>query len=254
MSNAETIFIGIDLAWQTDKNNSGIAVARGDARGAVLVDHSEGIQSVEGVVEYVLSRATAHTVIAIDAPLILVNETGQRPCETDVSKRFGKYHAAANTTNLKRYPDAGSVRLASRLQEAGFQQVANPAPAKRRSGRWMFEVYPHPAQVTLFGLPRIIKYKKGAVAGRRAELDRLRKYLRDGLSGANPPLDASEPELLRGDISGMKGKFLKQYEDLLDACFCAYLALFLWHWGAERNEVFGDLDSGYIIVPTTTAV
>jgi len=37
---------------------------------------------------------------------------------------------------------------------------------------------------------------------------------------------------------------------VLDAYFCAYLALFYWRWGGERNEMIGDLQSGYIINPT----
>ena len=40
-------------------------------------------------------------------------------------------------------------------------------------GRWVAEVYPHPAMVRMFGLPRIIKYKKGSVAERRKEFSKI---------------------------------------------------------------------------------
>lgn len=254
MSDTKTTFIGIDLAWQSAKNHSAIAVARGGAGGAVLVDHSEGITSTAGVADYVLSHATANTVVAIDAPLVIANERGQRPAEQAISTRFSSRHAGAYSTSLRLYPNAGSVQLARLLDQKGFVQVADPGQAKYRPGCWFFEVYPHPAQVVLFNLARIIKYKKGRVANRRTELARLRDYLLNVLSTAAPSLTPGErgAELLRRDVDASKGRSLKQYEDLLDSYFCAYLALFLWHWGAERNEVFGNLETGYIIVPSVS--
>jgi predicted RNase H-like nuclease len=55
---------------------------------------------------------------------------------------------------------------------------------------------------------------------------------------------------LQKNVEELKGKSLKQYEDILDAFLCAYLALFYWRWGEEKNEMIGDLKSGYIINPT----
>jgi predicted RNase H-like nuclease len=248
----ETTFIGVDLAWQSAKNHTGVAVARGDVQGATLVAYSDGLSSLEAVLEYVLAHTTSNTVVAIDAPLVLHNPTGQRPCERRISQRFGARHAGAHTSNLGLYPNAGSVRLAEWLQEAGFSHDVCPARDRERSGRWLFEVYPHPAQVTLFDLPRILKYKKGRVAERRAGLRQLQCYLREALAGAVPPLRTagSEP-LLDQDVEALRGQALKHYEDLLDAYFCAYLALFYWRWGGERNEMIGDMQSGYIINPTT---
>ena len=52
----------------------------------------------------------------------------------------------------------------------------------------------------------------------------------------------------------LRGRSLKSYEDALDAVFCAYLAFHYWRWGAERNEMIGDLESGYIVVPTRPAL
>jgi predicted RNase H-like nuclease len=220
----------------------------------VLVDHSEWITSTAGVADYVLSHATRNTVVAIDAPIVIVNERGQRSCEQAISKRFSSRHAGAYSTSLRLYPDAGSVQIARALEQKGFVQVAEPGQAKHRPGCWFFEVYPHPAQVVLFNLARIIKYKKGRVANRRIELARLRDYLLNVLSTAAPPLTPGErgAELLRRDIDALKGQSLKHHEDLLDSYFCVYLALFLWHWGAEGNEVLGDLETGYIIVPSVS--
>ncbi len=51
------------------------------------------------------------------------------------------------------------------------------------------------------------------------------------------------------DLNELVGQRLKNYEDWLDALFCAYLAYYFWHWRWERNELFGDIESGYILNP-----
>jgi lipid A ethanolaminephosphotransferase len=52
-----------------------------------------------------------------------------------------------------------------RLQRAGFS-VTTDWPATQRA---LIEVFPHPATVRWFGLPRTIKYKRGPGAARRRE-------------------------------------------------------------------------------------
>ena len=56
-------------------------------------------------------------------------------------------------------------------------------------------------------------------------------------------------KLLSTDLSELAGHALKNYEDSIDAVFCAYLAFYFWYWGGERNELFGDARSGYILHP-----
>ncbi|MGO8790361.1 MAG: hypothetical protein ACLQVL_23675 [Terriglobia bacterium] len=53
-------------------------------------------------------------------------------------------------------------------------------------------------------------------------------------------------------LDSLKGCSLKHYEDKLDAVFCAYLAAYFWAWGYERNEMIGNLETGYIINPRRT--
>ena len=33
------------------------------------------------------------------------------------------------------------------------------------------------------------------------------------------------------------------------AVFCAYLAYYFWYWRMQRNEIFGNVDDGYILNP-----
>jgi predicted RNase H-like nuclease len=244
-------FIGIDLAWKSQRNATGAALLRGDCSGARLQVLST-LYSEASVADFVTSHATKNTIAAIDAPLIIVNETGQRQCETEVGKRYGSRDASCHTSNLTLYRDAASVALTDKLLAAGF---AHADRRKLPAGRVMAEVYPHAAMVALWDLPRTLKYKKGSVVEKRAGLKVLRSHLA-GLKSAEPPLLASGvlKEELTVEINDLSGQALKSYEDRLDALFCAYLAYYFWYWGWDRNELFGDLQSGYIMNPKLRSI
>lgn len=250
--NALTTFIGVDLAWKSDKNHSGVIVMRGTLEGAEIIASSNGLATLSGVLEFVITHSTENTVVAIDAPLIITNQTGQRPCETLIGRRFGARDASAHTSNLKLYPNAGSVIFESMLRANGFSHQPCPSMDKQKPGKWCFEVYPHPAQIVLFNLNRIIKYKKGTIAQKKAGLEIFRGYIKRQLISGISPLRDTEvlSDLLAVDLERLSSKTLKQYEDILDATFCAYLAYFYWCWGGEKNEMIGDLQSGYIVNPT----
>lgn len=240
-------FIGVDLAWQSNKNHSGGAVLRGDQLGLTLHALSSGLKSLGDVEEFIRIHTGVDTVVAVDAPLIIENENGQRPCETEVSRRFGAAHAGAHTSNLRLYPNPLSVRLARDLESQGFAHC--PEPYKRRThGKWFFEVYPHPAHVVLFERTRIIKYKKGRVATRRNGLAEFRQSLE---TLKTPPLNenAELRDFVNTSLENLRGQALKQYEDILDAIFCAYLAAYFWVWGHTRCEMIGCRETGYIINP-----
>jgi predicted RNase H-like nuclease len=56
-------------------------------------------------------------------------------------------------------------------------------------------------------------------------------------------------KICSSDISKMKGKGLKNHEDLLDAIICAYTAYYYWYWGNRKCKIFGDKENGYIVTP-----
>ena len=244
-------FVGIDLAWQSDKNPSGIVVAEGAAVMDVLAV-SGPLTGMEEVLSYIDDWLADDIVVAIDAPLIVANPTGQRPCEGEISRRFGRFHASAHTSNLNLYPDPSSVRLAGALEERGFTMAVTPQEARHREGRWFFEVYPHPAHVVLFDLDQIVKYKKGRVDSRREGQMEFGGLLTKLLPRGEPKLNLGNEvnRLLQEDPWTLRGSRLKQREDALDALLCSYLAAHYWYWGEERNEMIGDLDTGNIVVPT----
>jgi len=166
MEKCMPVFIGIDLAWQSNKNHSGGTVLHGDQSGVEIQTVSSGLTTQSDVETFIRRHALGDSVIAIDAPLIITNAYGQRACETEIGRRFGAAHASAHSSNQTLYPNAVSVLLAKTLEGHGFQHC--PQPHKRHlSGKWFFEVYPHPAHVVLFRRSRIIKYKKGRVTSRK---------------------------------------------------------------------------------------
>lgn len=240
-------FIGIDLAWRSERNNTGVAVLRGDRGGAELIRVSDSIRAISDVRGFVVSHAGALTFIAIDAPLIIENAVGQRPCETAVGREYGSREASCHTSNLRLYPDAAGVALARELVQSGY--VHGPS-ADAASKKVILEVYPHAGLVALFDLPKSLKYKKGTLAQKRSGLRILAEHLSQ-LAQATPVLLKTPylTDLLTRDLESLNGGDLKAHEDRMDAVFCAYLAYYFWCWGPVRNRVFGDLDTGYIANP-----
>jgi predicted RNase H-like nuclease len=243
-------FIGLDMAWRIDGNHSGIAVMEGDAHQVCLAAISRDVTSMAGVVDFVTAHSLTDSVVAIDASLIVNNATGQRPCEKLISTRFGKYDAACHTSNLGRPHATTGMQLVGELEKSGFAHNFDLTKAKQRPGKWVFEVYPHPAMVRLFRLDRTIKYKKRTPSKKRAGLAILRHHLKGLANGSRGLVDSPTlTEVLDRDPAGLVGKALKRYEDTLDAIFCAYLAWHCWRWGEEQNEMFGTMAEGYIVVP-----
>ena len=84
---------------------------------------AEPLRNNEAVLALIRRYVTTHVVVAVDAPLVISNMTGQRTCETAVGRRYGSRDASCHTSNLTLYPNAASVRLAIELQQDGFSQA-----------------------------------------------------------------------------------------------------------------------------------
>lgn len=89
---------------------------------------------------------------------------------------------------------------------------------------------------------------------KREGLRMLALHMRQ-LCNAAPTLRANHAlkELLTRDCEPLRGARLKMHEDALDDVFCAYLAHYFWFWALKRNEVFGNVEQGYILNPTLLA-
>lgn len=145
-------YLGVDLAWG-EKKRTGLAVLGSD--GALL--SSTAVRTDDEIAAFVEEHASGPVVTAIDAPLVVPNETGQRDCERLLNAEFGRYRAGAHPSNRSRawfVPEPRGARLARRL---GWEIDPSMRPDGERSVA--IEVYPHPAMVSLFDLPTVIPYK-----------------------------------------------------------------------------------------------
>jgi pyridoxamine 5'-phosphate oxidase len=232
-------FLGIDFGWEGKP--SGLAALEWNG-GSLHLLRLDLLTAVEEILEWVDRQAGADTVIGIDAPIVIPNETGMRDADKLAHSFFGKYHAGAYPASRARRYWRRTTGLSDELARRGFAHGDLMKP--RSGGRYQIEVHPHAATVQLYGLDRIIKYKRGTVAARRAELSRLRTLILEELPKLTPRLAVADlPEVPEN------GAEMKALEDRMDAITSAYVAAHWWYWGRERNDVLGDSERGYIIAP-----
>ena len=252
----QTRFIGLGLAW-SPRNNSAAAALEAENGHAHWTTYRERLGDDEEVVAFVKGAAgDGPALVAIDAPLVVPNEEGPRPVDREITHLFGRYEAGcypANRQLLGGCPRGEKIIAA--LKEYEFSQ--NPDIQQYSKTRSVFEVYPHPATISLFHLDKTLKYKARphrSLDSRRPELARLRKLLQ-GLGSEEPAMPSLDSILKRTvDSDSLVGSALKHYEDLPDSALCAYIAYYAWYWGPAGPagyEVYGDTTDGYILVPMT---
>ena len=233
-------FLGIDFGWTSQP--SGVARLR-LSNECLHLEELSRLPEPQQVTDWVAAgTGTGDAMVAIDAPTVIANATGMRKADRAMHRHFGKQHAGCYPANLAS-PFAGrTMALAASLADLGFEH-ADRIEAQR-PGRYQIEVYPHAAMLHLFQLPRILKYKKGRLAERRAGLARYRELLLEWLPRHEPALCLSAlPEIPEG------GAALKALEDQLDALLCAYTGAWWWYWGSARTMVAGNAHEGFIVVP-----
>lgn len=236
-------FVGIDLGWRSGASGLCCLKWKEGQLSLLNLDRKAAIVDVLNWVDtWVLPEEPA--IIAVDAPTLIPNATGMRLPDRLTHKHFGRYHAGCYPANLGLPFAQRTVEFGLELESRGFAHA--PIITPQHSDRYQIEVFPHPAIVHLFGLDRILKYKKGRLSERQSELLRLRQYVVDILPTLQPPLHLSDTLLPKIPSNGAA---LKAVEDQLDSLICAYVGAHWWYWGQERNLVLGERTTGYIIVP-----
>jgi predicted RNase H-like nuclease len=231
----------VDLAWQSEKNPSAIAYGTLQDCELEVTTVNPAVFGIDSVL-YNLTAVGSLRGIAIDAPLIIKNVSGQRACETGIGRQYGSRHASCHTSNTKLYPSARSVYLSEKLSESGFQHLVG--------SKWQMECYPHPAIIEMFNLPERLRYKKGTVAAKKAGQQELARLLKSLSTSEILKLVVSDDVahvLDENHISSLAGQRLKSNEDALDAIVCLYIAG-LYSMEVD-GELFGDDKAGYIWVP-----
>jgi len=210
-SKKESLYIGIDLAWG-EKNPSGLCIAKKQKNKLKIVE-AKLIYSIDEIIYEILKHKDHKLYVGVDAPLVVPNESGNREIEKEFNKDFAKYKISmlpANKKLLTKYsPTIRSVVLFDKLSELGFKRDYS-------SDKVIYEVYTHSTIAMLWNDHKILPYKRKK--GRntvfiKEQLEIYKKYLTK---------EFYSHELLKQDLSDLKGKKLKDYEDMLDALTCAY--------------------------------
>ena len=236
-------FVGVDLAWG-QRSPTGVAVL--NRRG--MLCHIGVAGDDADLLAQLGPYVGGACVVAIDAPLVVTNPSGNRPCEAALNRDYRRFDAGAHPANtgLAWFADGGrGARLCSEL---GLD-LDPRSSAPRRA----MEVYPHAASVALFGLEKTLKYKQKA--GRdfpqlQSELLRLMGFI-ESLSTAKPALelpDGSWSELKQSVRNATRKAQLRRAEDPVDAVLCAYIARFASNRPADVT-IYGDVESGCIVTP-----
>lgn len=232
-------FLGIDFGWEGKP--SGLAALEWRDGSLHLID-LQLEADLDVILSWVEQWASGDTVVGVDAPLVIPNASGMRDADKLAHAKFGKYHAGAYPASRDRNYWQRTTGLSEALAGRGF--VHGDRMPARAAGRYQIEVHPHAANVQLHGLDRIIKYKRGTLAERRAGLGELRSLMLEGLPQFTPRLVLADlPEIPKRDAD------VKALEDRLDGIMSAYIAAHWWYWGPSGNEVLGDSERGYMVVP-----
>ena len=244
--------IGIDLAWG-EGNGSGCVELVWE-RGELSLSRLDLLYSMDEIVEWIAPER-GDWVVAVDAPLVVLNETGRRAADEEASRLYRRFEAGAYPANRKvltKYARGGEHRgeqLLRALQSGGARLAESPADAV--ADRLAFETYPHIVMVELFGLERTIKYKKGADADKRRGQHQLCAAIREHLCGASASprlrIDDLLEEMLDDPEPPLTGVRLKSHEDVLDGLVCAYTAA--WVDAGRPIQGLGEVGAGVMITP-----
>ena len=248
--------VGVDLAW-SPRNSTGLAIAERVRGRWILREAITGLRSNEDILTYIEAGVgDAPAILAIDAPLVVPNERKGRDGDRLITRLFGRFEAGvypATRFYLGRYGGSRVWDLVEDLKRAGFRHDCRLEP--RRPTRLFFETYPHAAAVALFGLPKTLKYKarEGRTYETRWRAFRELESLLGSLSRFSPAM-AGADEAFEPDVRCLRGRRLKEYDDLLDGILCAYIAAYYWTWGTRKCAIVGSLEGGYIVTPMTPAI
>lgn len=239
-------FVGVDFGWSSGA--SGLCCLAWQDNWLEILDLTT-ILEINDILTWIDSWVdkTSPGLVAVDAPTIINNPTGMRLADKLTHKYFGRYHAGCYPANLNLKFAKRTVGLGKSLTAMNFQHAPTIKP--KQLGRYQIEVFPHPATINLFGLEKILKYKKGRLGDRQQELIKLRNYIIKVLPSLKPALSKKSLAAIPTLDRQLTGKELKAIEDMLDSLICAYVAAHWWYWGEAKNLVLGDFDHGYIVIP-----
>ncbi len=217
-----------------------------DDDGACRVVAVSSLRAHEDILSWLArNRSRAGSIVAVNAPIIVENSVGRRAADTLLQDHFGKYSVSeyhVNTTNASHPRTIG--RALMRMQ-------FDPDPTIDADR--VVETANQATQIMLFESERPVRLKTGPVGARKDAVARFREILWEKLSEATPYLVETPAlrNLLEADLPSSNGSRVGELEERLEAVLCAYTACYLGYRGPESCAMLGDLNEGYVLLPTT---
>ena len=115
------------------------------------------VRSDDEIADALAAYVEGDCLVAIDAPLVVKNATGNRPAEAALNRDFARFDAGAHPSNTGKAEFRDGTRGGRLCARLGLD--LNPRSGRARRA---IEVYPHPATIALFRLGRTLKYKQKA--------------------------------------------------------------------------------------------
>lgn len=249
--------LGIDAAW-TDKEPSGVALLSIDEGNYIKAiklarsyeefccdsinwnkDVNGSLPQYDKLLEFCNNNQLPVDLFALDIPISPVKITGRRESDSQISKKYGGYGAATHSPNEIR-PGYISEIIFSQLKELGYEWNGGRSKS-------FIEVYPHTGIIELFHYNYRLPYKvqkRSKYWPNSSSEQRLRNIilnlneLRQNLVKYIPNLAEKLHEL--SPYKTYSVKYLKGYEDLLDAIVCSLTGCF---YLMNKAKGYGDRGS-----------
>ncbi len=216
-----------------------------DEDGTLTLKSTVSLRAHEDILAWVArSRGRNGCILAVNAPLVVENSGGQRSCDLALHEHFAANQLDEYHVNIANASHPRTISGA--LQRMGFD--LDPTA----EGDRIVETFNQPTQVLLFDLERPIKLKSGPVGTRKDAVARFRELMVEKLDDAVPALNPSDAlqALVEADLPSSNGSRVGELEEQLEAVLCAYTAAFLDVRGPESCAFFGDMNDGYVLLPT----
>lgn len=179
-------------------------------------------------------------IIALDIPLSSKMIIERRPCDGDVLKYYGGKGAAVHSPTAER-PGKIALDIYEQLTNLGYKWNGNA-----KTDKAFIEVYPHASIIELLKLDYRLPYKvqkankywHDVSAQQRnyniiSNLNKLKESISENFENIDDIMPILNPE------TTYTTKFLKGYEDTLDALICAITGLF---YAKDKIKAFGNTD------------
>src|SRR5690349_16203246 len=121
-----TTFIGVDLGWYGKP--SGLASIRLEGSDLRL-GSIDRLEEVDEILDWIQSEAGAGSAVAaVDAPLVIRNQSSIRPAERELNRDFRRFHAGCHAANLGRPFAENVLAFSQALEKLGFAHGASMRP------------------------------------------------------------------------------------------------------------------------------